>query len=602
MKIFSSTPQGEPAQLSVIDYWRILRKRKRLAITFFLIVVISTALYSLLHPKIYKATTTVLIERNTKNILSFDNIFPVQTAGLDYYPTQHKILKSRWIAKRVMDELNLWPQFAWSKDPSDAFLNEIQINPIKQSRLVEVSAYSGNPVQASQVANAVVRFYIEQNLENKLAMTQQAAQWLQGRIGEIRQKLAKSELQFEVVKLKKELLTLNERYLPKHPEVIRTRSRLEMLERQLGDEMEGLAPGSLPVLYNQLEREVESNRKIYESMLGRLKETTAAQGLEDTNVIVIDRAEVPTRPVAPRILLNLVLSILVGLFGGVGLCLVFESMDNTVKSPEDIEKVADLPVLGVIGKWYAKKKELIVHEERHSLEAEFFRGIRTSLLFSSPDKPLRTILVTSPLTGEGKTLVACNLGAVIAQSGARVLLIDADMRKPRIHQIFGQANTQGLSYALTHSTDPLALIYKTPVENLWALFCGPIPPTPSELLGSQKMRALINRLREEFDYLILDSPPFMVVTDPVVSSSFLDGVVMVARYNKTPKELVVRGKQKFLEVQARLVGAIINAVDLKQEQDHYSAYSYYGPARPEGKRRDRDDALSGVASGKTGLS
>ncbi len=562
-------------ELSLGNYWHIIRKRKRFAVTFFAIAVITTALYSFLHPKIYQATTTILIERGSKNILSFDNIFPVQTAGLDYYPTQYKILKSRWIAKRVMDHLDLWRQFSWSNDPVEAFLHQIQIIPVKESRLVEVAAFSQSPQQATDIANAVVQFYIEQNLENKLTITNQAVEWLQGRIGSVREKLNRSELQFEVVKLKKELFELNERYLPKHPQIIRTQSRIKMLEGQLGEDItKSLEPGSLAVLYKQLEREVESSRKIYDTILARLKETMVAKGMEDTNVMVIDQAEVPKRPVAPRILLNILLSIFVGALGGAGLCLVFESLDNTLKSPEDIEQTAQLPVLGIIGKWDANSKELIVHEEPASPIAEFFRAIRTSLLFSSPDNPVRTLLITSPFSEEGKTVVAANLAVVIAQSGARVLLIDADMRKPRLYQMFGQENTGGLSHALTSLGSPTEFIYKTPIENLSVLFSGPIPPTPSELLGSQKMRDLIRRLLGDFDYLIFDSPPFMAATDPVVLGTFLDGVVFVTRYDKTPKDVLARGKHKFLEVKAKLVGVILNAVDLKQEHYRYSTYSY----------------------------
>ena len=565
-------------QLSLNDYWYIIQKRKRLALTFFLVAVISTAFYSFLHPKIYQATTTVLIERASKNILSFDNIFPVQTAGLDYYPTQYKVLKSRSIAKRVMDYLNLWPQFAWASDPVSAFLRQVQVDPVKQSRLVELSAFSERPEQARDMANAVVKFYIEENLNGKLAMTQQAAGWIQGKIGDVKDRLSRSELEFEVVKLRKELAELNEKYLPKHPKVLRTKSRLKAFEGGLSPEMmKELSEGNLSVLYAELDREVESNRKIYDSMLGRLKETLASQGMEDTNVIVVDPAEAPKKPVAPRILLNLILSVFVGSFGGVGLCLVFESLDNTLKSAEDIERTTDLPVLGVIGKWSASKKELITHHDRHSSEAEFFRAVRTSLMFSSPDKPFRTLLVTSPFPGEGKTTTASNLAVVLAQSGARVLLLDTDMRKPRVHKVFGQPNSQGLSHALTGSQDVSDFIFKTPVENLSALFCGPIPPTPSELLGSQKMKGLIHRLREDFDYLICDSSPFMAITDAVVLSSVVDGVLIVTRYGKTPKDVLARGKQKFADVQARIAGVVINAVDLKQERYRYpyGAYSYY---------------------------
>ena len=563
--------------LSLNEYWHIVLKRKRVAITFFVVAVLSTTFYSLILPKTYKATTKILIEQASKNILAFQDVFSVQTTGLDYYPTQYSVLKSRSVAKRVMDDLNLWPQFNWANDPIKAFLTTIEIDPVKQTRLVDVSAYSKNPKQVADIANAVVKFYIEQNLDKRLMMTQQAASWIHGKIEDVRNKLAKSELQFEVVKLRKELAELNEKYLPKHPEVVRATGRLTVLEQQLGNDLKDLASGNLSVLYNQLEHEVESNRKIFESMSSRLKETMVSEGMENTNVVVIDLAEVPTRPVAPRVLLNIFLSILIGAFGGSALCLLIESLDNTLKSPEDIEHSAQLPVLGVVSAWNAESQKLIVQTDPSSSIAEAFRAIRTSLLFSSSDKPFRTLLITSPYSGEGKTVICSNLAVTIAMNGSSVLLIEADMRKPSLHKVIPQLSPQGLSNALSDTDDdPSEFISQTNIPNLSVLFAGPIPPMPSELLGSQKMRRLIEKWREHFDYILLDSPPFMAVTDPVVLSSFLDGVVLVTRYNKTPKHIVAKAKNKFLEVHAKIIGVVINAVDFKQEGYHYPYHSYYG--------------------------
>lgn len=576
MKIFPTVGNVDDLQLSAYDYWRIIRKRKRLAITFFLIAVCSTAIYSLVHPKIYKATTKILIERGNQNIVSFSNIFPVETGGLDYYPTQYKVLKSRIIGRKVLDELGLRPQFAWTNDPVEALLRQVDVDPVKLSRLVDVSAYSTSPRQAADIANAVVKFYVEQSLYNKLQMTQQASEWLKSKSNMVRGQLTESELELEAVRLQKELVELEERYLPKHPKIIRAQARIKAIEKQLGREVVKDIPlGELPVYYTELSREVESNRKIYETMLSRLKETLASEGIVDTNVVVIDRAEVPMRPVAPRILLNLFLSVLVGAFGGIGLCLVFESLDNTIKSEDDVAKAAQLPLLGMVSKWDAAREELITHEDKNVAISEGFRTIRTSLLFSSPDRPLRTLAITSPYAAEGKTLIACNLAITIAQSGARVVLVDADMRKPRLHQVFKKTQTHGLSHALTNSTDPVEFVTKTHIENLSVLFCGPIPPTPSEMIGSQKMRQLIAGLREHFDYVIFDSPPFMAVTDPVVLATLADGVIIVTRYNKTPREVLTHGKNKFLEVQAKIVGVIINAVDRDEERYQYPAYSYY---------------------------
>lgn len=573
-------------QLSFKDYINMVRKRKWLAAMFFIVVVSSTTLYSLLHPKIYHAATTILIERSGKKILSFDEIFPIQTSGIDYYPTQYRILKSRVIGKRVMDALGLWSQYSWAKDPIGAFLGQITIDPIKQSRLVNVGALSESPEQARDIANAIVKFFIEQNLDSKMQMSQQASQWIQSKIGDVQETLNRAELELEVVALKQESLVLNEQYLTKHPKVLRTRERIDQLEKHLGHVVGTYDSGELAVLHNQLTREVESVRKIHETMLNRLKETSIAEGMEDTNVVVIDKAELPDRPVAPRVLLNIVLSVLVGFVGGVGLCVLFESLDNTVKSHQDIGRYVGLPVLGVVSRWNVKKQEIIVHEKWHSPEAEFFRAIRTSLLFSSPDNPLRTLLVTSPQVGDGKTLVAVNLAATIAQTGARVLIVDADMRKPRVHLLFGAKNEVGLTSLFTQvqPENSASVILKTPIKNLSALFCGPLPPLPSELLGSQKMRSLVNKFRDEYDFVIFDSPPVMVVTDAVVLGSFLDGVILVTRYAKTPKEIIAPAWQRLMEVQAKTIGIILNGFDSKREHYQYPVYSYYGHKEPADKQ------------------
>ncbi len=595
-------------QLSLGDYWHILVKRKRILITFFLVVVTSTFFYSLTQPKIYQASTKVLIEKGSKNILSFQDVFSVDTAGSDYYKTQHKILKSRTIAKKVINHLNLSNQLSGAKDPTAAFLNQIDVEPVKQSRLVDVKAFSQSPQQATDIANALVRFYVEQNLENKLSMTRQATGWLELKIKETQKKLSKSEsqlqefkeanqgvdfasletsesfvneLQLELAKLKTEFSALNKKYLPKHPKVIRVASQISGLEDELNSQLgNNIEMGRIAIQFNQFKREVESNRKIYETMLSRLNETVASEGMEDANVIVVDVAEVPTTPVSPRIFLNIFLSIFVGLFGGGGLALFFENLDNTIKSTEDIEKISGIPVLGVIAhSKMGKGTELIVNENKLSSVSESFRAIRTALLFSSPDKPLRALGVTSLNPQEGKTLVASNLAVTIAQSGAKVIIIDADMRRPRLHKVFKQANIQGLSNALTADPDQdiSEFVYKPSIDNLSVMFCGPIPPMPAELIGSKRMIELIDKLKAEYDYVIFDSPPFLAVTDPVVLSTYLDGTILITRYNKTQKDHLLKGKEKFLDVKAHILGVVLNDMNFEQEKYKYSTYSYqYG--------------------------
>ncbi|MBI4397833.1 MAG: polysaccharide biosynthesis tyrosine autokinase [Candidatus Omnitrophica bacterium] len=590
------------AKLALTDYWYVFQKRKRVILSFFLIAFFSTAFYTLISPRVYKATTQVLIEQGNKNVLSFQDVFSVDMGGQEYYATQHKIIKSRSVGRKVIAKLGLGPRYK-GIDPVGSFLSQIDVSPVKGSRLVDVSFYYGNPKEAAHIVDTVVKTYIEQNFENKANITRQASEWLEKEIVNAREKLTESELalqrfkennksidfteletsenllnklQLDLSNLKNDLSALNQRYLPKHPKIIRAKSRIDALKKQVEEETKDhIALGRVSIEFNQLKREVDSNRKIYETMLSRLKETVITKDLEDTNVIVIDPAEVPKTPVLPRKFFNLLLGLFIGIFGGCGLALVFENLDSSIKSKEDVERITETPMLGMIYNWKSEQSEMIVHEDKFASVSEAFRAIRTALLFSSPDKPLRTLMVSSPNPKEGKTLIACNLAVAIAQSGARVVLVDADMRRPRIHKVFRLKNVQGLSNVLTHTVNPAEFIVKTEVENLSVLLCGPIPPTPSELLGSKRMAQLIEQLRELYDYVVFDSPPFLSVTDPVVLSTQVDGAIIVTRYNKTHRDALLRGIHSFMDVKANLAGIIINDMNFEQERYRNSSYSYY---------------------------
>jgi capsular exopolysaccharide synthesis family protein len=572
--VFRDTVETAAQQGSVRDYWRIVQKHRRIASTFFLVVVFSTLFYTLIQPKIYVASTTILIEQGQSNVLSFRDIFSVRTSGSDYYQTQYELLKSRSVGKRVMTELNLWPKYSGARDPVGAFLKTIVVKPIKSSRLADLRASSTSPEEAARIANGFVQYYVGLNLDNKTEMSKQAADWLDAKVEQVRLKLDKLETDFEVVRLQKELAELDERYLPRHPEVVRRKERLEKLTLQLGDQIEVLTSGNLLVRYNQLERETTSTRSVYEQLLTRLKETIASEGVEDTNVFVVDPAEPPSKHSSPRLIRSLFFAMLIGGLGALGLCLVFEALDNTIKSAEDVEQLIELPVLGVLPSWNAKKDELIVEKDRMSGVSEAFRAIRTSLLYSSPDKPLKTLLVTSPNPEEGKSIVAANLALTIAQSGARTLFIDADLRKPRVEEMFGVVGTMGLSEAIATPRNPGEFIQSTKYENFFILSSGQIPPMPSELLGSQKMRQLLEQFRSQFDFVILDTPPFMMVTDAVVLGTLVDGAMAVVRYGQTPKTIASHIKRKFLDVRAPILGVVLNGLDVKRERYQDSTYSY----------------------------
>jgi capsular exopolysaccharide synthesis family protein len=358
------------------------------------------------------------------------------------------------------------------------------------------------------------------------------------------------------------------------------------------------------IQYNILKRDVETSRNLYEGLLQKLKEASVSAGLRSSNVRVVDVARVPIVPSEPNIPRNILLGLLMGMAGGVALAFVREFLDNTVRTPEQVEVIAALPSLGVIpmgliasaeangrkgrrlslssgnGKdkengQSAGRVELISHAQPKSELAESYRALRTSILLSSLGSPPKVILVTSALPQEGKTTTSINSAVVLAQKGARVLLVDADMRRPSIHRALGLRSRAGLSNLLTGSdTAEHLIVASTQVPNLFVLPAGPPPPQPAELLGSSLMQKYLAEWRKQFDHIVVDTPPTVSVTDAVLLSVEADAVILVIRSGQTTKEALRRARDLLLQVNARVMGVVVNAVDLRSAGSYY--YYYYG--------------------------
>jgi capsular exopolysaccharide synthesis family protein len=270
-----------------------------------------------------------------------------------------------------------------------------------------------------------------------------------------------------------------------------------------------------------------------------------------------------------------------GLFLAIGLVFLIEYLDRSVKGQEDVEKVLGLPFLGMVPKVEQAdlldskdSPELFTFRNPNSTSAECCRVLRTNILFSSPDRPHRTFLVTSSNQSEGKTTTVINLGITMAQSGHRTLLIDTDMRRPRLHKGLRVSNENGVSRIIVGDSEIDAAIKSTDVPNLYVLPCGPLPPNPAELLQTEKFAKLIETLGEKFDRVILDSPPILAVTDAVIVSRIVDGVVLVVRAGKTPHDAVTRAKRMVLNVKSRIIGVVLNDVNLRNPA-YYNYYNYY---------------------------
>jgi succinoglycan biosynthesis transport protein ExoP len=376
----------------------------------------------------------------------------------------------------------------------------------------------------------------------------------------------------------------------------------EALEKQ---KVEANALAERLVQYNILKREADANKALYEGLLQKLKEASISAGLRSSDLHVVDPALVPGSPARPQKTRNLTLALLVGLVGGIGLAFLREYLDNTVKTPDDVEHLANLPSLAVVpihgtrqsayGRYgrYGRRVlgksngaqngngdnrvELISQLSPQSAISEAFRALRTSLLLSQAEHAPQIILVTSALPREGKTTAVMNLAVTLAQLGDRTLIVDGDMRKPGISKFLGMGGGKyaGLStYLAGVSSLDLVTVPHPNVPNLSVILSGPVPPNPADLLSAQRLQDALTTMRGEYRFVVWDSPPIMAATDAVIVSSLADGVLLIVRSGTTPKEAFVRARDLLGGVRSRMLGVLLNAVDTSAP-DYYYSYKYY---------------------------
>lgn len=418
--------------------------------------------------------------------------------------------------------------------------------------------------------------------------------------------------------LEQSLVMLTVRFGPQWPEVVQVKREIAEVKNQLSKEREQAINQSEmefqvaldhsrrlssalddqkrlanqlreeSIQYNILQREVDTNEQLYEGLLQRLKQAGVSAGLRSSDMQIVDAAEVPRSPYRPRTDLNLAMGLFFALIPGIGLVFLLESLDNTIKTPEQSDEFLGLASLGVIpsvGRFLERGDRRLLADRRGHLKAapillyrflesrsqiwEAYRSLRTSILLSHSDRRPQKMLITSALVGEGKTTTAVNTAIVMAQTGARTLVMDLDMRRPSLAHIFGTDSTQGMSNFLSGNSDLGSQIRNTAFSNLYFLPAGPTPPNPAELIGSTRMKNALALLERYFDHIIIDSPPILSVTDPLVLSPYVDGVILVIQ-SGTPRDAARKASANLLAVGATILGTVLNNVNI-----HSSDYSYY---------------------------
>jgi len=726
---------GGGADVHLLDRLGVLHKYQRLIISIVVLVLLAGVVQTYTTTPLYRSTAKIQVDNQTGVVADYrNNPDLAYTDPEEYRQTQFRILRSRELARRVINELGLAsdPTFtraqpasggllgaartargqvfegvkSWFKTTAseapvekraespdesaliDRFLGGIVIDPVRNTRLVDVSYISANPEFAARAANAIVKQYILQNLEIRQDEQRRAIDFLakeltaqeqkildaENRLNEFRQRQGSVQLnegqtvvvsqlndlqarlmtaeadraqkenlyaqlkelglravdqadvpvisnngsiqvlRTEIRRLQSERTQLLQKYGEKHPDVVTIDARLQEARDNLTKEVQKVIDGvgkdydlarrqeaiyrarfndkqreaqdlnSRSIGVSSLESQVKINRDIYSELKKRQQELQISSNSTENNVRMVDSAEVPKGAFTPLVQRNLLIALAIGLALGVAVAVSLDYIDDTIKTPEEITNRLRIPFLGLVPAIRGERTPLLSQAVPHDF-GEAFRALRTALVFTSGATGTRVIAVTSAQPLEGKTTTACNLAIALALGGARVLLIDADMRRPGVHRTLGIGNDVGVSHLLTGQARVREVIQRTDEPNLLVITAGRTPPNPSELLASPRMKGLIDNLSTgPLDWVIIDTPPVLAVTDAVILTPLMSGVVFVLGAEMTRRRLAERAIQMLTASKPQVFGAVLNRVNFERNKYYYSRYygyqykSYYGQA------------------------
>lgn len=516
------------------QYVLLLRKWLWLLLLMTLIAGVLSYVINRNSTRIYQASATLMVNQASN---------PTTTAGYSDILTSERLartyaslLTSRPVLEETARRLGI--------DATD--LDEmIDVTPVRDTQLLGIKVEGPDARLIAQIANTLPVVFLERNQE-----------WQLGRVSESRANL--------------------------EAEIANT-------ERDLAQTQEALKNATGDTERTRLETSLAQYRSTYSNLVASYQQVRIAEAQALNNIVVAEPAVEPQDPIRPRVLTNTLLAAIVGLMLALGIAFLVEYLDDTVKTPDDISRVSSLSTLGAIArlKDVGGARQLIAWLRIKAPESEAYRTLRTNIQFSSVDKPIRSLLVTSSSPGEGKSTTTANLAVVLAQTGQRVIAVDTDLRRPVLHKVFSVPNNTGLTTALLGGdTDPIeSFLQPTEIDSLTVLTSGPIPPNPSELLGSHRMAHLVERLTGAADIVIFDSPPVLAVTDAAVMGRQVDGVLLVVDAGRTREHALAGATAELQKTGANVLGAALNRLDTRRGDYQYYYYYYYYTDDEGGRRR-----------------
>jgi len=605
-------PNPTIREANIHDFLKIFRKNLLLIFAFVFIATTIVTIYVFVKQPVYRATVSILIQKSQLKLgKGIDDAYQ-QASDIQFYQTQYKVLASRMLAERVYEELKLSkdPAFKDSKDPALKIQKMLKIEPVRNSNVALIHIEDTDSLRAAAIANTLAKSYINYDIEIRNRAIKEATGWLESQLEDIKKKVRSSEealnkyvqenrivsipdidkkneavlegLKSEKVRIEAEIANDSKRYKSKHPKMIALVAKLEQVDLKTKEETDKLLSlNEKMVQYNLLKKEVESNQQLYTTILARSKETGVAETMEASSITIIDPAKPSEEPFKPKKAQSIALAFIFSLFGGFGLVMLLEYLDSSIRTAEDVSHYLDLPFLGYVPSVDTKdaktdnEKAFVSFQKGVNPTLESYRALRTSILFSTPeDRPLKTLLITSSIPAEGKSFVATNLASVFSQMNERVLLIDIDMRKPKLYKLFNIEQKPGISAFLTGSASLESVIRPTAFTNLSIMTSGAIPPNPSELLSSGMVVSLFKDLGLRFDRIVIDAPPVLSIADTPLLANRVDGVMLVIKGASTRLEAIISAKKRVLEAKGKIIGAVVNNI-LPQKEDRYYYYHYY---------------------------